>query len=158
MRRATSGLTGWIGYTWAHTRQHDTLTGESFDADIDQRHTLNVFALQELSYRMTVGAKLRIGSNIPLVGYFTEQDGTVYCSAPRATTCDSRVTRAWMCASNRTFTFDRRRMTLFVELMNATGYDNIGQHHGLIRPNFEAFGWAEKLIPFVPSAGILIEF
>jgi len=157
MRRATSGLTGWIGYTWAHTRQHDTLTGESFDADMDQRHTLNIFALQKLSYRMTVGAKLRIGSNTPLVGYFTEQDGTVYLGTtrndvrlPRYTRLDLRV--------NRTFTFDRRRMTLFVELMNATGYDNIGQHHGVIRPNFEAFGWAEKLIPFVPSAGILIEF
>jgi hypothetical protein len=157
MRRATSGLTGWIGYTWAHTRQRDTLTGETFDADMDQRHTLNIFALQRLSYRMTIGAKLRIGSNTPLVGYFTERDGTVYLGTerndvrlPRYTRLDVRV--------NRTFTFDRRRMTLFVELMNATGHDNIGQHHGSIRPNFEVVGYAEKLIPFVPSAGILFEF
>ena len=73
MRRATSGLTGWVGYTWAHTRYHDVVTGETFDGDFDQRHTLNLFAQQRLSYRLTVSAKLRVGSNFPIVGYF---DGT----------------------------------------------------------------------------------
>ena len=59
---------------------------------------------------------------------------------------------------NRTFTFSRARLTVFVELMNALGRENIGQADGSIRPNFEAVGYGDKLIPFVPSAGFLIEF
>src|SRR5262249_689141 len=62
-RRAPAGLSGWIGYSWAHTPYHDTVTGEHFDGDFDQRHTLNVFAQQRLSYRLAVSAKLRMGSN-----------------------------------------------------------------------------------------------
>ena len=157
MRRATSGLTGWIGYTWAHTKHRDTVSGETFDADQDQRHTLNIFALQRLSYRMTLGAKLRVGSNFPLVGYFEQQDDLLFLSSERNrvrlpvySRLDLRV--------NRTFTFSRQRLTVFVELMNALGRENIGQSDGSIRPNREAVGYGETLIPFVPSAGFLIEF
>ena len=60
--------------------------------------------------------------------------------------------------AKRTFTFDRRRLTLFVEVMNALGRENVGQADGSIRANLEAVGYAERLIPFVPSAGFLIEF
>jgi outer membrane receptor protein involved in Fe transport len=42
MRRGTAGLTGWVAYTWAHTDHDDVVSGEHFDADYDQRHTLNV--------------------------------------------------------------------------------------------------------------------
>ncbi|HUR19591.1 MAG TPA: hypothetical protein VMZ90_02200, partial [Vicinamibacterales bacterium] len=70
-RRATRGLTGWIAYTWAHTTHEDKVTGEEFDGDFDQRHTINVFLLQRLSYRWAASAKFRLGSNVPLVGYFT---------------------------------------------------------------------------------------
>ena len=68
MRRSAIGLSGWIGYMWSHTRVRDRLTAEAFDGDFDQRHTLNVVATQRLSYRTSVGAKLRIGSNVPLTG------------------------------------------------------------------------------------------
>ena len=157
MRRATAALTGWVGYTYSHTKHDDTVSGELFDADQDQRHTLNVFALQRLSYRMTVGAKLRVGSNFPLVGYFEQEGDQLFLASERNLVrlpvyarLDLRV--------NRTFTFSRARLTLFVELMNALGRENIGQADGSVRPNFEAVGYGEKLIPFVPSAGFLIEF
>lgn len=157
IRRATSGLTGWIGYTWAHTRHRDTATGEAFEADLDQRHTLNVFALQRLSYRMTIGAKLRVGSNFPLVGYFEERPGGLWLASERNRVRLPTYARLDLRA-NRTFTFARHRLTLFVELMNALGRRNVGQTDGAIRPTFEAIGFAERLIPFVPSAGFLIEF
>ena len=158
MRRAPSGLTGWIAYTWAHTRHRDTVTGESFDADFDQRHTLNVFALQRLSYRMTISAKLRVGSNFPLVGYFEERPegavaglGTQRVRLPVYARLDLRA--------NRTFTFSGSRLTLFVE-----DHEHVrpprtsARRTASIRPSLEAVGFAERLIPFVPSAGFLIEF
>ena len=156
-RQAPSGLTGWFAYSWTHTRYDDVETGEQFDGDFDQRHTLNVFAQQRLSFRTALSAKLRVGSNFPIVGYF---DGT-----PEALTLGSVRNAVRMpvyarldLRGSRTFTFERRRLTLFVELMNVTGRHNFGPADGVVRVNRVAEGYIERLLPFVPSAGILIEF
>ena len=157
IRRAPNGLSGWVGYTWAHTRYHDRATGESFDGDFDQRHTLNVFAQQRLSYRMTMNVKLRVGSNFPIVGYFAGEPDALTLSTlrnqvrlPVYARLDVRV--------NRTFTFARSRLTLFVEVMNLLGRDNLRQADGTIRPNLDAVGFVDRLLPLVPSAGLLFEF
>lgn len=157
-RRGTSGLTGWIAYTYSHTRYHDRVTGEDFDGDFDQRHTVNVFVQERLSYRTAVSAKLRLGSNFPLVGYFQGTRDALRLGPERNQIRLPGYARLDIRA-NRTFTFDRRRLTLFVELMNATGRRNLGQAAGFIRGTaFDAIGYTEKLIPFVPSLGMLIEF
>ena len=156
-RRAPDGLRGWIGYTYSRLQHEDTVTGERFDADLDQRHTLNAFVQQRVSYRTTISAKLRIGSNVPLVGYF---DGTVddlRLGTERNTVRLPLYARLDIRA-NRTFTFARRRLTLFVELMNALNRDNVAQSNGSIRQSLQATGFLQRLIPRVPSAGMLIEF
>lgn len=156
-RRATRGLTGWIAYTWAHTTEHDTVSGERFDGDFDQRHTINVFLLQRLSYRWAASAKLRMGSNVPLTGYFT---GTT--EALRLSDRRNQVRLPWYARldlrANRTFTFARRRLTLFAEVVNVLGRRNLGQADGFSRTSLEAVFFTEKLIPRVPSAGFVIEF
>jgi 5-hydroxyisourate hydrolase-like protein (transthyretin family) len=156
-RRAPTGLSGWAGYTWAHTRYHDTITGETFDGDFDQRHTLNLFVQQRLSYRWAASLKLRVGSNFPLVGYFA--------GAPTALTLGAQRNQVRLpvyarldLRANRTFTFNQRRLTLFVEVMNVTGRRNLGQAAGTISSGNVANGFAARLIPRVPSAGFLIEF
>jgi hypothetical protein len=60
--------------------------------------------------------------------------------------------------ANRTFTFKRSRMTLFVEVMNLIGRDNLRQTDGSIRLNLDAVGFVDRLLPRVPSAGLLFEF
>jgi hypothetical protein len=157
LRPGASRLTGWVGYTWAHTRMRDEATGESFDADFDQRHTLNAVATFRLSFRTTVGAKLRIGSNVPIAGYFEGTPAELRLAAlrnqvrlPVYARLDLRATRA--------FTFGARRLTLFLEVMNALGRDNYGTADGAIRAMLAATGYVERLIPCVPSAGMLIEF
>jgi hypothetical protein len=159
MRRSPNGLSGWISYSWARTHYRDTLTGESFDGDFDQRHTFNVFAQQRLSYRMTVSGKLRIGSNIPLVGYF---QGTTVPDALKLAV-DRNQVRLPLYArldlrANRTFTFQRSRLTLFVEVMNVLARSNLRQTDGSIRINLDAVGFTDRLLPRVPSAGVLFEF
>ena len=157
-RHAAKGPNGWLSYTWAHSSYDDVHTGESFDGDFDQRHTVNVFVEQRVSYRMTVAAKLRYGSNFPIVGYF---DGAppdqMRLGAYRNRVRLPEYLRLDLRAS-RTFTFDRRRLTLFVEMVNVTGRANYGRTDGSIRANLDAIGYVEKLLPFVPSAGVLIEF
>jgi hypothetical protein len=158
MRRGSSGLTGWVAYTWAHTKHDDVVTGERFDADYDQRHTLNVVAAQRLSYRFSVNAKLRVGSNMPVIGYFS---GTPPDALTLGTTRNQVRLPLYArldVRANRTFTFDRGRLTLFVEVMNLLGRDNYGQADGFVRSNLNAIGYVDRLIPFVPSAGFLIEF
>jgi len=156
-RRATRGLTGWLAYTWAHTTHDDQVTGERFDGDYDQRHTINVFLLQRLSYRSTASAKLRLGSNVPLTGYFTGTTDALKLSDTR-----NQVRLPWYVRldlrANRTFTFSRRRLTLFVEVVNVLGRRNLGQADGFSRSSLEAVFFTEKLIPRIPSAGFLIEF
>ena len=156
-RRATRGLTGWIAYTWAHTTHEDQVTGERFDGDFDQRHTINVFLHQRLSYRAAASAKLRLGSNVPLVGYFA---GTT--EALKLSDLRNQVRLPWYVRldlrANRMFTFARRRLTLFVEVVNVLGRRNLGQADGFSRTSLEALFFTEKLIPRIPSAGFLIEF
>jgi hypothetical protein len=61
--------------------------------------------------------------------------------------------------ANQTFTLDRRRLTLFVEVVNATGRANLGQASGFISGSaFTALNETQKLLPFLPSVGILMEF
>ena len=60
--------------------------------------------------------------------------------------------------SKRTFTFAKRRLTLFAEVVNVLGRRNLGQADGFSRTSFEAVFYTEKLIPRIPSAGFLIEF
>lgn len=128
-RRAASGPTGWISYTWARTEMRDDETAEVFDGDFDQRHTVNLVVSQRLSYRLQVGAKLRVGSNVPIVGYFAGTPEDLRLSASRNDVrlpvyarLDLRVTR--------TFTFERRRLTLFGELLNVLNRDNFGTTDG----------------------------
>jgi hypothetical protein len=156
-RRAATGLTGWASYTYAHTRERDR-NGEEFDGDFDQRHTVNVFVQERLSYRTAVSAKFRYGSNFPLVGYFRRIDGEYRLTTARNGVRLPAYARLDIRA-NRTFTFDRRRMTLFIELVNVTGRENLGQAPGQILGNtFTAVELTQKLLPFLPSAGILVEF
>ena len=156
-RRAERGPTGWISYAWAHTDYTDRVSGEAFDGDFDQRHTLNAYVQQRLSYRLRVSAKFRYGSNFPIVGYFTGSNDALFLGAVRNAVRMPPYVRLDVSGS-RTFTFARSRLTLFVEIMNVLNRDNYGPADGGIRNNLSATDFTEKLIPILPSAGLLLEF
>jgi hypothetical protein len=153
----STGPTGWVAYTWAHTRADDRVTGETFDGDFDQRHTINAFVQQRLSWRMTVNAKFRAGSNVPLVGYFTGPIDMLRLGDAR-----NRVRLPWYVRldlrASRGFTVGGRRLTVFVEVVNALGRRNLGQADGFVTSTLDALFFTEKLLPRIPSAGFVIEF
>ncbi len=158
LRKAATGLVGWLSYGYGHTRYDDTLTRESFDGDQDQRHTVNVFLEERLSYRTAMSIKIRTGSSPPLPGYFRGTTDALFISdlrnqvrLPQYLRIDARA--------NRTFTYNKKRLTLFLEVINLTGRRNLGWSEGSINSStFRATDWTEKLIPWLPSIGILIEF
>jgi hypothetical protein len=95
------------------------------------------------------------GSNMPIIGYFDGAAGRAG-SGKRATTWPpSRPARR---ARPPHVHVQSRPPTLFVEAMNLLGRSNYGQSDGSVRANLQAINFVERLIPFVPSAGFLIEF
>ncbi|HZB25402.1 MAG TPA: TonB-dependent receptor, partial [Vicinamibacterales bacterium] len=113
-RRDPNGLSGWLAYSYGRARHADTVTGEQFWADLDQRHALNAYAAYRLSNRWNFGAKLRIGSNFPVAGYYREQDGLYFASDVRNELRLPVYARLDVRAA-RTFTWTRSRLTLFGE-------------------------------------------
>jgi hypothetical protein len=154
-RRAARGLDGWIGYTWSHTRMWDERTGETFDGDFDQRHTLNAAARYQLGAASQVGASLRIGSNVPIVGYFRAGGDRLFLSSSRNAARLPLYARLDVRANR---TFRGGRVTLFVEVLNVLGRRNYGQGGVSVLPTLEVVRFSERLIPRVPSAGLLIAF
>ena len=65
-RRASRGISGWLSYALGFNRYTDSVSGERFWGDFDQRHTLNAFATYRLSDRTSASARFRIGSNTPV--------------------------------------------------------------------------------------------
>src|SRR6185295_2481419 len=157
-RRSTRGISGWISYSYGVNRYTDRLTGETFDGDFDQRHTFNAYGLYRVTSRFSVAAKLRAGSNTPAVGYW-EQRGDAYFIAASRNRVRVPVYSRLDLRANRTFNWERKRLTLFVELLNALGHDNVRfEQPGVNLRTLQAFGLFSSMIPFVPSAGVLIEF
>ncbi len=153
-RRAPTGVSGWIAYTYGHVRDRDVVTGERFDGDHDQRHALNAFASWRGSHRLGLSARLRYGSGLPVIGYYTRvadaDDGTPQFDLsasrnvarfPAYARFDVRLERA--------FVRGDRRLTLFAEVLNVLNRANYGPGGA---------GGAEKLFPVLPSTGVLVEW
>jgi hypothetical protein len=161
-RRATKGLSGWAGYSYGTSRYTDSLRNETFWADFDQRHALNVHAHYAVTDRMSAAATFRAGSNFPLPGYFTARPDVASLFVvggaarnavrlPAYSRLDVRAERAFHVAA--------RRVTMFFEVLNVLNHANLVAATGVIRRETgEAVGFTEPLLPRLPSAGLRIEF
>jgi hypothetical protein len=157
-RRTPNGLSGWVSYAYGRNRYRDTLSGETFWGDLDQRHTANVYALYRLSERMSVTGKLRMGSNFPLPGYYSIRNG-LYFLSERRNELRLPVYARLDLRANRTFNWSRKRLTLFAEVMNVLNRDNVRFDPPRINVTTrQVTGLFETMIPIVPTAGVLIEF
>lgn len=156
-RTAATGPTGWVAYAFGKTRARDRATGERYWSDLDQRHLLNVFLAQRLGTRTQVSAKFRYGSNTPIPGYFAGRAGALTLAARRNDVRLPAYARLDL-RLNRTFHFTRRRLTLFAEVINVLGRDNIGLADGAIRGGGNVNGFTEPMLPRLPSAGFRLEF
>ena len=172
-RDAPAGLSGWAGYSYAKHRYTDAGTGEQFDADVDQRHTLSVYGSYRVSHRSTVSAKLRYGSNYPLVGYLGEQRADGGASIPplfggamplfyqlaeeRNRLRLPAYTRLDIRA-DRTFSWASRRVILFAEVANTLNRRNVRNVPYDVDRRGRVFSPTDSLMPIVPSAGFVVEF
>lgn len=160
IQRATpgKGISGWVSYAFARNRYRDTVSGETFWGDADQRHTLNAYAMYRHSDRASFVAKVRFGSNFPVPGYYAQQDGAYVVTDVRNTARLPAYGRLDLRA-NRAFNWSRRRLTLFAEVINVLNRDNVRFSppgvNTVTRATTRPF---DSMLPIVPSVGVLIEF
>jgi hypothetical protein len=169
-RDTTAGFSGWAGYAYSRLRYTDTLIGESFWADADQRHTLSLYGNYRLSSRASLSARYRYGSNYPMVGYIGEAspalgsrpliDGRPLffgltrerntLRLPAYSRLDVRADRA--------FNWSGRRLVLFVDVANVLNHTNLRNTSYSVDRAGRVFEATESLMPIVPSGGFVIEF
>jgi len=157
-RRSSNGVSGWLAYSYGRIRSTDTLTHESYWSDLDQRHAINLYLSYRVSDRTSVGAKARVGTNVPAPGYYTKEGGDYFITSSRNTLRQPTYSRVDVRA-NRTFNWQHRRLTLFAEVINLFNRDNVRFNPpGVNTTTRRVSNLFESMIPIVPSAGVLIEF
>jgi hypothetical protein len=151
-------LSGWISYAFAHASYTDRISGEEFWSDFDQRHTLNACAVYRGSARTSYVAKLRMGSNFPIPGYYAEQGGTYYVTDVRNGARLPVYARLDLRA-NRTFAWSARRVTVFAEVINVLNRANVRFNPpGVNLTTRQTSRPFDSMLPIVPSVGLLLEF
>jgi CarboxypepD_reg-like domain len=156
--RNPNGLAGWVSYAYGRNRYHDTISDETFWGNLDQRHTFNAYASYRLTAKMSLSAKLRMGSNFPAPGYYEASGGTFFV-IDRKNEVRLPVYSRLDLRANRTFGWSGHRMTLFAEVINVLDRANVRYSPPSIDSRTrEARRLYESMIPIVPSAGVLIEF
>ncbi|MGH9310895.1 MAG: TonB-dependent receptor plug domain-containing protein, partial [Vicinamibacterales bacterium] len=157
-RTSPTALSGWVSYAYGRNRYEDTLTADTFWGDLDQRHTLNAYVFYRFSHRFSASAKFRAGSNFPVPGYYTYDAGQYFLTDQRNTARLPGYARLDLRA-NRTFDWTRRRLTLFVEVLNVLNRENVRFNPPRINSaTREVTRLFDSLVPVVPSAGLLFEF
>jgi len=161
-RRSANGLNGWLSYAWSKSELEDPRGAgqptERFHADYDQRHTVNTYVAYRWSGRTSISARWRHGSNFPIRGYIDANAAGFTLSARRNGIRLPAYSRLDVRA-DRTFTYRKSRLTLFMELINATARDNYRPSSPGVNLNTRrVFEPIETTFPLLPVAGILIEF
>jgi hypothetical protein len=156
-RRSPNGLAGWAAYSYGRNRYRDALTGESFWGDQDQRHTVNLYGFYRISDRTSLSGKLRAGSNSPAPGYYGDVGGAFVLTDRRNELRLPAYARLDLRA-NRTYQWGHRRLTLFAEVMNALNRANVRFNPPSVSSTGAVRHIFERMMPIVPSAGVLVEF
>ncbi|MEW5980063.1 MAG: carboxypeptidase-like regulatory domain-containing protein [Acidobacteriota bacterium] len=156
-RRSANRLAGWASYAFGRSHRRDA-GGLQFDTDFDQRHTLNLYGTYRFSQSLNLSGKYRYGSNFPIVGFFRSEGGLFFLSDQRNRLRVPRYSRLDLRA-NKAFHLDRMRITVYGEVMNVLNRKN-HRFNGInfIRPSGEARLRSDSILPWLPVAGVTIEF
>ena len=157
-RRSANKLAGWISYAYARTELTDELNGLVFPSDADQRHTVNVYANYRFTDTWNLSSELRYGSGQPIPGFFGQDSQGFFLTHERNRTrvpfynrVDVRLSKA--------FIFKKWKMTLTGEVLNLFNRNNV-RYAGFdfFSLDGRVFGQLDRVLPILPSAGVVIDF
>ena len=118
---------------------------------------MSAYGLYRLSPVTSLSARFRYGSNFPIPGYVQSRDGSLFLGDRRHTVRLPSYARLDLRA-NRAFNFDNRRLTLFAEIVNLLGRSNVAADAPLVLRSGRVEGATQELFPFLPTAGVQIDF
>jgi hypothetical protein len=127
---------------------------------------MTIYGNYRVSGRTSVSAKLRYGSNYPLLGYLATDAAAPLADGQPAfyrLTSSRNASRLPSYArfdvrADRSFTWSGRRLVIFGEVANVLNRDNRRNTPYGVDRSGRAFGATESLMPIVPSAGFVVEF
>jgi outer membrane cobalamin receptor len=157
-RRSANKLAGWFSYAYSRTQYTDTQSGLSFVSDFDQRHTVNVYGSYRVTETWNLSGAWRYGSGEPIPGFIRQAGVDYFLASERNLTrlpyynrVDVRLSKA--------FLFKKSKLTLTGEVLNLLNRANV-RYAGFsgYQSDGRVFGQLERVLPILPSAGVVFEF
>ena len=157
-RRSANKLTGWMSYAYSRAELTDSQTGQTFPSDTDQRHTVNVYGSYRFNESWNLSSEWRYGSGPPVPGFYRQLGTNFFLSSQRNTARIPYYSRVDL-RVNKAFLFKKWKLTLSGELINVLGRENV-RFAGFEFFSFDGrvFGQLDRVMPRLPSAGVVIEF
>jgi hypothetical protein len=157
-RRSANKLAGWISYGYSRTKLSDAQDKITFVGDSDQRHTFNVYGNYRFTDTWNFSSEWRYGSGQPVPGFFGRDSHGYFLvnqrnqvRLPHYSRVDVRLSKA--------FLFKKAKLTLTGEVLNLLNRNNV-RYAGfeLYFSDGRVQGQLQRVLPILPSAGIVIEF
>jgi hypothetical protein len=158
-RRSANRLAGWVSYAYSVSRRRDLVTGEEYNSDYDQRHTINLYGSYRFSESWNLSAKARLGSGFPYPGYFEKRGADFYLTTVRNAVRLPLYSRVDL-RLNKAFYFKRSKLSLFIEVLNVLNRENIRYDltSSVNATTRKVSLNRDSLLPILPTAGFIIEF
>lgn len=157
-RRSANKLAGWISYGYSRTKLVDTRDALTFGGDNDQRHTLNLYGNYRFTGTWNLSGEWRYGSGQPVPGFFGRDATGFFLTTQRNqlrlpfyNRVDIRLSKA--------FLFKKAKLTVTGEVLNLLNRENV-RYAGFdfYFANGRVRGQFDRLLPIVPSVGVVIDF
>lgn len=155
-RRSANKLAGWISYAYSRTWLNDARDGLSFISDSDQRHTVNAYGNYRVTDTWNFSSEWRYGSGQPVTGFWGRSGQTYFLTSrrnvarlPYYNRIDVRMSKA--------FLFKKWKLTLTGEVINLLNRGNV-RYAGYFFTPTGVFPQIDRVLPILPSAGVVIEF
>ncbi len=157
-RRSANRLAGWISYAYSHTELTDAQSGLTFVSDTDQRHTVNVYGSYRFTETWNLSGAWRYGSGQPVPGFFRQVGSDYFLSSQRNLARLPHYSRADLRLS-KAFLFKKWKLTVTGEVINALNRNNV-RYAGFdfFNSDGRVFGQLDRVLPILPSVGVVIEF
>jgi hypothetical protein len=158
-RRSANKLSGWISYAYSRTRLTDTQNGLTFIGDSNQLHTVNVYGSYRFNDTWNLSGAWRFGSGQPVPGFFRQVGTDYFLSHERNLARLPRYSRIDLRAS-KAFALRNWKLTVTGEVLNLLNRNNVryAGFDGFDLSNGRVFGQLDRVLPILPSAGVVLEF
>jgi len=160
-RRSANRLTGWASYAYGKTWYTDRTDNLGFVGDYDQRHTVNVFASYRIRPTINFSTQYRYGSGMPIPGFYESSANNNFTAVSDRNTSRLPDYSRMDLRANKTFSFQRFRMTASGEVLNVTDHSNyffLTQDSMRIQTVSQFGSQEKKSMPITPAVSVSFEF